>query len=149
MKKQITVALLGLALTFAMAAAASARTAGSMRIHVPFDFNAGGKQLHAGSYTVRRVRADAEGALLIRSEDGREAAVVLTSAGAAPGSRAALSFRQYGEQYFLAEVSIPGTATARELPKAGAEKKAERQLIEEAKAGGGVKKVTVMGSVQQ
>ena len=148
MKKQITVALLGLALTFAMAAAASARAAAVMRIHVPFDFVAGGKQLKAGGYTVRRVRADAESALIIRSVDGRDAAIVMTNAGGAPAPRAAMSFRQYGERYFLFEVSIPGTASARELPKAGAERKAERELVEEAKAGGEVRKVTVIGSVR-
>jgi hypothetical protein len=146
MKKQITIALLGLALTFALAATASAREAGTMRIHVPFDFVAGGKQLHAGSYTVRR--ADGASALIIRSEDGRAAAIVITTAGGAPTPRATMSFRQYGERYFLAEVSIPGTASARELPKAGAEKKAEREMVEEAKAGGGAKNVTVFGSIR-
>jgi hypothetical protein len=148
MKKQITVALLGLALTFAAAATASARAGVAMRIHVPFDFVAGGKQLHAGAYTVRRLRGDAESTLVIRSEDGREAAVVITNAGGAPAPRAAMSFRQYGDRYFLAEVSVPGTASVRELPKAGAEKRAERELIEEARAGGGVKNVTVIGSVR-
>ena len=148
MKKQITVALLGLALVFASAAGATARSAGTMRIHVPFDFNAGGRQLRAGSYTVGRARSDGESALVIRSEDGRDAAIVITNAGGAPDTRASMSFRQYGGQYFLAEVSIPGTASARRLPKAGAEKRAERELIEEAEAGGGVKNVTVIGSLQ-
>lgn len=148
MKKQITVALLGLALVFATAAAASARAGVTMRIHVPFDFAAGGRQLKAGGYTVRRVRADAESALIIRSQDGREAAIVITNAGGAAPARAAMSFRQYGGQYFLAEVSIPGTASVRALPKAGAERRAERELVEEAKAGGEVKKVTVFGSLQ-
>ena len=148
MKKQISVALLGLALMFAAASSASAQAAGSIRIHVPFDFVAGGRQLHAGDYTVRRARSDGESALLIRSEDGREAAIFITNAGGAPPARAAMSFRQDGARYFLAEVSIPGTASVRELPKAGAERKAERELIEEAKGGGGVKKVTVIGSVQ-
>jgi hypothetical protein len=147
MKKQITVALLSLALTLASAATASARAAGFMRIHIPFDFNAGGKHLHAGAYTVRRVRADAESTLIIRGEDGREAAVVMTNAGGTPAPRAAMNFRQYGGQFFLAEVSIPGTASVRQLPKAGAEKKAERELVEEAKAGG-PKSVTVFGGVR-
>ena len=147
MKKQITVALLGLALVFTTAVAASAQAAGSMRIHVPFDFVAGKKQFGAGDYTVRRVRSDGESTLIIRSEDGSEAAVIMTNAGGAPASGASMSFRQYGERYFLAEISIPGTATVRELPKTGGEKKAEGELIEEAKAGGGVRKVTVRGSV--
>jgi hypothetical protein len=148
MKKQITVALLGLALMFAMVVTASARDAGTMRIYVPFDFNAGGKQLHAGSYTVRRARTDGESALVIRSEDGRNAAIVITNSGGAPASRATMSFRQYGERYFLAEVSIPGTASVRQLPKVGAEKKAERELIEEAKADSGVKAITIVGSLK-
>jgi hypothetical protein len=118
-----------------------------MRIHVPFDFVAGGKQLHAGDYTVGRARTDGESALIIRSLDGRDAAIVITNAGGSPAARAAMSFRQYGERYFLSEVSIPGTASVRELPKAGAEKKAERELVEEAKAAG-PKSVTVFGSVQ-
>ena len=148
MKKQITVALLGLALIFATAASASAQAAGYMRVHVPFDFVAGKKHLSAGDYTVRRVRSDAESALIIQSADGREAAVVMTNAGGAPASGASMSFRQYGEHYFLAEVSVPGTATVRELLKTGGEKKAERELIEEAKADGGVRKVTIVGSIR-
>ena len=147
MKKQINAALLGLALMFATAASASAQAAGSMRIHVPFDFVAGKKHLSAGNYTVRRVRSDAESALIIRSEDGREAAVVITQSAGESNSRAALTFRQYGERYFLADISIPGTATVRELPKSGGEKKAEGKLLEEAGAGrGAVKKVTITGS---
>jgi len=155
MKKQITVALLGLALVFASAATASARAGVAMRIHVPFDFVAGGRQLKAGGYTVRRVRTDAEGALIIRSLDGRQAAVVITNAGGATPARAAMSFRRYGGRYFLAEVSIPGTASVRELPKAGAERQAERESVEEAKAGGEVKTaggevktVTIVGGLQ-
>lgn len=148
MKKQITVALLSLSLMFAAAAAASAQAAGLMRVHVPFDFAAGGKQLRAGNYTVRRVRSDAESTLLIRSEDGRVAAVVLTNAGGAAASRASLSFRQYGELYFLAEVSIPGTASVRELPKSGGEKRVEGELIEEAGDDAVARKVTIVGSMR-
>lgn len=148
MKKQITVVLLGLSLMFTAAASASAQAAGLMRVQVPFDFVAGGKQLRAGSYTVRRLRSDAESTLLVRSEDGREAAVVLTNAGGAAASRASLSFRQYGEQYFLAEVSIPGTASVRELPKSGGEKKVEGELIGEARPDALARKVTIVGSMR-
>jgi hypothetical protein len=148
MKKQISVALLGLALMLTAVVGAFAQAAGSMRIHVPFDFVAGSKRLPAGDYTVRRVRSDAESALIIRSDDGRDAAVVMTNAGGEDTSRAAMSFRQYGERYFLAEISIPGTSTVRELPKTGNEKRAEGELIEEASAGTTVRNVTVFGSGQ-
>ena len=44
---------------------------------------------------------------------------------------------------------MPGAASVREAPKTGAERRAERELIEQAKAGGSEsKKVTVVGSVQ-
>ncbi|HJQ32985.1 MAG TPA: hypothetical protein VJ866_12435 [Pyrinomonadaceae bacterium] len=148
MKKQISVALLGLALLFAAAASASAQATAHMRIHVPFDFVAGKKLLHAGDYSVRRVSDAAASGLIIQREDGGDAAVLLTNSNGGVPSRAALTFRQYGEHYFLAEVSIPGTSSVRRLPKDGAEKKAERETIEEAAAGGEAKTVTVTGSLR-
>jgi hypothetical protein len=149
MKKQISAALLGLALLFATAAAAYAQATAHMRIQVPFDFVAGEKLLRAGSYSVRRVSDAAASGLIIQREDGGGAAVVITNANGDTPSRAAMTFRQYGEHYFLAEVSIPGTASVSRLPKAGAEKKAERETVEEAANGGAeARTVTVVGSVR-
>ena len=147
MKKQISRALLGLAAALALAVAANAQAVtNKVVIRVPFDFVAGGRQMPAGSYTVRRVRADAETALIITSADGRASAVVLTNTGDARPSAAALVFRQHGDRYFLAEVSMPGTASVRELPQTGAERRLERELAE--RKGGESKTVTVVGSVQ-
>jgi len=147
MKKQISRALLGLAATLALASAAAGQVLHTVTVRVPFDFVAGGKQLPAGRYTARRIKSDSETALLIRSEDGRAAAVVLTDRGGANPSAAALVFRQYGDRHFLAEVSMPGTASARELPKSSAERRLERELAEQHKSGES-KTVTVVGSVQ-
>ena len=150
MKKQITSTLLGVVAVLALtAAAAHAQTARAIRVQVPFEFAAGGKQMPSGLYTVRRVRVDSESALVIRAEGGREAAIFLTNAGRGGAAvRASLTFRQHGDRYFLAEVSIPGTASVRELPKSGGERRTERELIEEARAGKDSKTVTVVGSVQ-
>ncbi|HEX8337031.1 MAG TPA: hypothetical protein VF621_09895 [Pyrinomonadaceae bacterium] len=148
MKKQTTRALLGLAAALMLAVAANAQVLHVVNIRVPFDFVAGEKQMPAGRYTVRRIKSDSEGALLIRSEDGRSTAVVLTNTGEkSPRGRAALGFRQRGDRYFLAEVSMPGTASVRELPKAGAERRLERELAEQDKSDDS-KTVTVVGSVQ-
>lgn len=147
MKKQISRALLGLAAALALAVAANAQDLNTVLIRVPFDFVAGAKQMPAGRYTVRRLRSDAETALLLRSEDGRSTAVVLTNTGGANPRASALVFRQYGDRYFLAEVSMPGTASVRELPKTGAERRLERELAEQNKADES-KTVTVVGSVQ-
>ncbi len=101
---------------------------------------------NVGRCPARRVRSDAETALIIRSADGRASALVLTNTGEAGPTAAALVFRQHGDRYFLAEVSMPGAASVRDLPKTGAERRLERELAEQ--KGGESKTVTVVGSVQ-
>ncbi|HWS87223.1 MAG TPA: hypothetical protein VN282_09680 [Pyrinomonadaceae bacterium] len=146
MKKQISRALLGLAAALALTAAAYAQAVTNrVAVRVPFDFVAGGTQMPAGIYTVRRVRSDAETALIIRGVDGRTSALVLTNTGEGRPTTAALVFRRHGDRYFLAEVSMPGAASVRELPKTGAERRLERELAERK---GESKEVTVVGSVQ-
>ena len=146
MKKQISRALLGTVAALALAVAANAQVLHAVVINVPFDFVAGEKQMPAGRSSVQRVKADGEKALLIRSEDGRAAALVLTNTGEKNPRAAALVFRQHGDRYVLAEVSMPGAASARELPKTGAERRIERELAEQ--QSGESKTVTVIGSVQ-
>ncbi len=148
MKKQISNALLGLLAAVVLAAGVRAQTVNAaVRINVPFDFVVGQKQMPAGKYTVRRVKSDAEQALVIQREDGRAAALVLTTTGDAGPRSASLAFRQVGERYFLAAVSMPGTASVRELPKSGVERRLERELAGQGKPGES-KTVTVAGSVQ-
>ena len=147
MKKQISRALLGLAAALMLTIAANAQISHTAVISVPFDFVAGTKQMPAGRYTVRRIKSDSETTLLIRSEDGRSAAIVLTSTGEPNPRTSALVFRQHGDRYFLAEVWMHGTTSARELPKTGAERRLERELAEQKKANES-KTITVIGSVQ-
>jgi hypothetical protein len=152
MKKQIMRALLGFALLTTPAASAYAQAGRSMNVHIPFDFVVAGKQLPAGDYSVRRVSKDSESALVIQSEDGRSATALFTNAGAQEPSRAELTFRQRGESYFLASVSIPGAASVRQVPPSKSETRRVRELIEQAKADGSggdsAKTVTIRGSVQ-
>jgi hypothetical protein len=150
MKKQITSALLGFAMLFVLAASASAQTTRRIAVQIPFDFVAGRTQLPAGKYTVRRIQSNSESALMFESEDGRNKITVLTNSGGgdAPVS-AQVVFRQRGERYFLASVSLPGTSSVRVAPETKAEKKLARELSEQAKAGNAASKsVTVIGSVQ-
>ena len=149
MKKQITSALLGIVAVLLLAGPTHAQSARGVTVEVPFDFAAGGRQLPAGRYTVRRVQVDSESALLIKGERGGAAAVVLTNKGRGDARRASLTFRQYGDRYFLARVSMPGAASVRELPRSGGERKAERELIEEADAGGrDSQTVTIVGGME-
>jgi hypothetical protein len=149
MKKQIMRALLGLAVITTLAVSAYAQADQRIKVHIPFDFVVSGKQLPAGDYRVRRISKDSQSALFIQSEDGRRAAMVFTQAGSREPLRAELRFRQYGESYFLSEVSIPGTASVREIPRTKSEAKHVRELIEQAKADGDSSKtITVIGSLQ-
>ncbi|HEX8502560.1 MAG TPA: hypothetical protein VF659_18400 [Pyrinomonadaceae bacterium] len=143
MKKQISRTLLGLFAMLMLAAGAQAQTSRGIRVQIPFDFVAGEKQLPAGGYTVRRVRIDSESALLIKGEGKGGAAVVLTTTGDEGPDAASLTFRQHGERYFLAAVSVPGAASVREVARTGA----ERELIEQARSGD-PKTVTIAGSVR-
>lgn len=149
MKKQITRTLLGFFAVLVLAAGAQAQTSRGVAIQIPFDFVAGQKQMPAGKYTVRRVRVDSESALLIKGEGkGAESAVVLTNTGDENPERASLTFRQHGERYFLAEVSMPSAASVRELAKTGAERAAERESARAKSGAGDSKTVTIAGRVQ-
>jgi hypothetical protein len=145
MKKQISRTLLGFFAVIMLAAAANAQTSRGIEVQVPFDFVAGQKQLPAGHYTVRRIRVDSESALLIRGEGKGAEAVVLTSSGGEDPTGASLTFHQHGERYFLAQISIPGTASVRELTRT----RAERELVEQAKQNAAEpKNVTIAGSMR-
>ncbi|MFN2415595.1 MAG: hypothetical protein ABR603_10660 [Pyrinomonadaceae bacterium] len=149
MKKQLTRTLPGFFAVLVLAAGAQAQTSRGVEVQVPFDFVAGQKQMPAGRYTGRRVRVDSASALLVKGEGkGAESAVVLTNAGDENPERASLTFRQHGERYFLALVSIPGTASARELAKTGAERAAERESARAKSGAGASKTVTIAGRVQ-
>jgi hypothetical protein len=149
MKKQITRALLGFGMLLMLVASASAQTARRIEIQIPFDFVAGHTHMQAGRYTVRRVSSESETALLIQSEDGRKSATLITNAGGEMPERAQVVFRQYGEQYFLAEVSLPGTSSVRIAPKTKEEKRLERGPRIASESGEGADKtVTVAASIQ-
>jgi hypothetical protein len=140
MKKQImrAFAILGLLLTLAAASqTASAQGARRLVVNVPFDFVAGRELLPAGRYTITRAGRDSGRALLIRGEDGRNSVTVLTNAAEAGGELPQVSFKRYGERYFLARVWTPGVEAARALPASGLEKQLRRELAEARKAEGG------------
>ncbi|HWS55730.1 MAG TPA: hypothetical protein VN228_16445 [Pyrinomonadaceae bacterium] len=135
MKKQINraLALIIAGIILGASQPASAQTADRAVVNVPFAFTAGERQLPAGRYTVRRVKLDSEAAILIRSEDGGASATVLTNAARGDSGKARLTFRQYGDAYFLAGVYVPGAAVGREVAESRSERGARRGR---AKAGG-------------
>jgi hypothetical protein len=142
MKKQInrTLALIIAGIILGASQLASAQTAEQVVVNVPFAFTAGGRQLPAGRYTVRRVKLDSEAVIRIRSADGRASATVLTNAARGEAGPARLTFRQYGDAYFLSGVYAPGAVGGRELSESGRERHLRR---EQAGAGAEAKTVAV------
>lgn len=77
---------------------------GEIRTTIPFDFTVGGKSFTAGEYSVQKVRNNL---FTIRSTHGH-AGVLTDTMPAGESSRtgmAILTFRRYGEDYFLTQVS--------------------------------------------
>lgn len=140
MKKQINraLALIITGIILGASQIASAQTASQVVVDVPFAFTAGERQLPAGRYTVRRVKLDSEAVILIESEDGKASATLLTNAARGAAGPAKLTFRQYGDAYFLAGVYAPGAAGARELTESKRERAMRREL-----AGAGARAVAV------
>jgi hypothetical protein len=81
----------------------------AVRVNVPFAFNSGSAQLAAGTYTVDMQGADN---LVLSNSAKRSTRLALiesrTDTGS-PNAPASLTFRKYGNNYFLAEYSTGGT----------------------------------------
>lgn len=155
MKKQImrAFAILGLLLTLAASETNASQSRGRLVVQIPFDFVAGQERLPAGLYIITRISRDSGKALLIRSADGRASVTVLTNPAEADGQDPRVSFKRYGDQYFLALISTPGSAEARAVPASRLEKQLKRDLARGKKLKGGAaasvaSTVTVRGGTQ-
>ena len=130
MKKRACIGFLAISLYVTLTATAAYAQSGQRVVaHIPFDFQAGGKVLPAGDYSIRQITQGSEG-LLIRREDGDEAVLVLSQSTQAKVNqtvRARLDFRRYGDQYFLATVWGPDSA-GRLLPASRRERSLQKEM---------------------
>jgi hypothetical protein len=131
MKKQLfgTFAILSLLLALAVVNV-QAQTRNRITAHVPFAFQIGDKTLPAGDYSIKRLSPNA---LLVQSEDGEVSTIAQAPRSVQRGSAVKpsaerLIFRQYGDQYFLAEVWMTRDNVGRELNMTNAERNAASQL---------------------
>ena len=94
--------------------------------HIPFDFQIGETPLPAGRYDLDT--GVIPGAILIRRDDRRATAVVLTHAVQAKGNvtEGKLVFNRYGEEHFLSQVWTPGYSQGRELKPSKREREIAR-----------------------
>jgi hypothetical protein len=111
-----------------LAAASTTAVPYSFRIQakIPFDFQIGSKKFPKGEYTIETVGSS--NLLLIRNLKGKKStnfAVIPDKMTEKPKSK--LSFRRYGEQYFLRKI-WDGQNTSFVLEKSSAEKKVAKLL---------------------
>ena len=98
------------------------------RANIPFEFRVGEKLMPAGEYSIRHSAS----LLAVQENGGHHAgAVVLTHATDLPADiqpdKLVLQFNRYGDTYFLGKLSIPGSGSAREVPKTPREKELARR----------------------
>lgn len=107
MKKQTitTLTMLGLMATL-ISSSIHAQTGRLITANIPFNFVTHNRTLPAGEYTVEPIRVGGSPALKIQSADGHVTAIlpVRPTRLGVEGAEAKLVFRQYGNQYFLAQV---------------------------------------------
>jgi hypothetical protein len=132
--KAITMLVSIIALAFMTAVATNAQSGSlKLRAEVPFDFVVGDKTLPAGTYAVREITLSSDGALLISSRDSNHRTIRLSHSVKASGIKGArITFRRYGDTYFLAQVWTSGSMEGREIVKSKAERAAERELAKSA-----------------
>src|SRR2546423_1241224 len=118
MQKTIIRTFCALAVTLIVVTSAIAHD-WKMSADIPFDFNVGDTRMTSGKYTVESV---SNGAVVVRSAQGKQAALSLSNAVITPRylNTARLIFNKYGEQYFLSTMSWPD-GPSRTLPPANVE----------------------------
>lgn len=104
MKKQITTIVATVSLFVALTAVGIAGLGTSLKTNIPFNFNVAGKTLPAGKYVV--TNGTARGTLIIRNAEKSDAVITIVQSAEGKGdSKASLTFRRYGNQYFFASVT--------------------------------------------
>lgn len=133
MRKQIlksfTMLVLIVAVSFMTSVASANGQSGIVVADIPFDFNAGGKALTAGKYTVKAFTANGD-ALAISNKQSNKTAIrlALSIESVKASEQTKLVFHRYGQRYFLSEVWSSGERTGRQLLKSREERAIESQL---------------------
>jgi hypothetical protein len=98
----------------------------NMRANIPFDFRMGEALMPAGEYFI----SHANGVLTLQERQGGNAAAVVLTSGTERrehSDKGVLQFNQYGNAYFLGEISTPDSNTARIVSKTPREKELARR----------------------
>ena len=122
MKKQHVPFVLVLSLLL-VAGSAFAQTI-SIKSNIPFSFNAAGKSMPAGQYSIKTLGTSSSKSLVLQgSEPG---AVMILGANSSEKMVAAdetkLVFHVYGSEYFLSEIWVEGSTAGHQIPVSSRER---------------------------
>ena len=128
MKKYVWLPLILMAVFGLAATPTKAQSASGVRADVPFDFIVGDRTLPAGKITVRAASTSTPGPLSITNYGKGQSTFRMSQLLRGPNTpeQGRLVFHKCGNQYFLAEVWIPGSA-ALGLAKSRSERAIERE----------------------
>jgi hypothetical protein len=131
MSKRVYIVIASLVLmgTFAINAQAQSRSRQELRVNVPFAFNVGNTSLPAGEYRVSIVNPASDRSVLrIAGADGTKVMTLTNDVKGEPKANARIAFRQYGNQYFLAQVWMAADPLGLATRHGKIEKQLQRQL---------------------
>jgi hypothetical protein len=113
---------------FVAVTAGYAQSSARLMGNIPFEFRVGNTVLPAGAYDI--TPSATPRTLLVRSEDGKAAVVVLpnTAEKVQAPKDSKLVFNRYGNTYFLSEVWHEGISRGYQIPKS----KSEREMAKNA-----------------
>jgi hypothetical protein len=124
MKRNIAIALFGLASLFAASGAFAQDGIG--RITIPFAFSVSNTTMAPGHY---RIASNSDASVVIRNLDQGTAvfSTIVAPEQASYGS-CQLLFHRYGERYFLSQILCPSKSLSVDLPVTRREQRARRLL---------------------
>ena len=97
------------------------------RVNVPFSFDYGTAHFGSGTYIISMNGPDT---LVVRNRVSSQSAMALAQLSSEPNltQSGVVTFRKYGDRYFLVEVSIAGSGDHISVWESKAEKRAAREL---------------------
>jgi hypothetical protein len=126
MKSSVKIVLSALMLTSLVVIGSQAYAQNELKVNVPFNYIANGRQYPAGTYSIGLAHTS-----VVRITDASQSKVMLVNPAEAsePATTSKLVFHCYGNSCFLSEIWVAGRTRGVELNQS----KAERQLQLEAK----------------
>ena len=134
MKKQMITMAATVVFTMLGIASVHAQDAGTVSVHIPFEFSAANKTLPAGDYYVRRTIQGAQVGMEVISKDKSQTLRLTIHPVRGTDIQAAsrLVFNRYGDQYFLSQLWIAGRSNGEELTKVSRERLLRNEMASRA-----------------